>query len=202
MSKLPSSGSRNREYYLTGFDRDRRETVMHKPKPTMPGDQIVTTMIKLARCPNLHRIILSGPARMFKLHRRGYSQVATTATCGLPRGQYDVALVEWQLHTRTPRGSGTSMFFFIGDAATPARNAKLLSCVGGTHGWVAEDPRALPRPLPPPSGAGAPQHGEPRNPPMRGKTSLQTRVTSHEAKLHQAADRPAHMNGINVDAVR
>jgi len=33
---------------------------------------------------------------MFELHRRGYSRVATTATCGLPRGQYDVAFVDWQ----------------------------------------------------------------------------------------------------------
>ena len=75
---------------------------MRKPKPRMPGDQIVTTMIKLGRCANFHRIILSGsaaPQRMFELHRRGYSQVATTATCGLPRGQYDVALVEWQLNS-------------------------------------------------------------------------------------------------------
>jgi len=75
---------------------------MRKPKPAMSGDQIVTAMIKLARCANVHRIILSGsaaPQRMFELHRRGYSRVATTATCGLPRGQYDVALVEWQLHS-------------------------------------------------------------------------------------------------------
>ena len=34
---------------------------------------------------------------MFELHRRGFIRVATTATCGLPRGQYDVGLVEWQL---------------------------------------------------------------------------------------------------------
>ena len=33
---------------------------------------------------------------MFDLHRRGYNRVATTSTCGLPRGQYDVALVDWQ----------------------------------------------------------------------------------------------------------
>jgi len=68
----------------------------------MPGDQIVTTMTKLGRCANFHRIILSGsaaPQRMFELHRRGYSRVATTTTCGLPRGQYDVALVEWQLNS-------------------------------------------------------------------------------------------------------
>jgi hypothetical protein len=36
---------------------------------------------------------------MFDLHRRGYYRVATTATCGLPHGQYDTAFVEWQLHS-------------------------------------------------------------------------------------------------------
>ncbi|HMA74481.1 MAG TPA: hypothetical protein VKP67_23770 [Xanthobacteraceae bacterium] len=75
---------------------------MRKSKRTMRGDHIVPTMIKLARCTNLHRIIMSGPAapeRIFELQRLGYSRVATTATCGLPRGQYDVALVDWQLRS-------------------------------------------------------------------------------------------------------
>src|SRR5258708_32304462 len=119
MSKLPSGGSRNRECYFTR-SIETGETVMRKPKPTMPGDQIVTTMIKLAGCPNLHRIILSGsaaPQRMFKLHRRGYSRVATTATCGLPRGQYDVALVEWQLHNiRAPETTLNWLVHFLAPA--------------------------------------------------------------------------------------
>jgi hypothetical protein len=34
-----------------------------------------------------------------ELHRRGYGRVATTATCGFPRGQFDVALVDWRLHS-------------------------------------------------------------------------------------------------------
>src|SRR4051812_42846628 len=66
------------------------------------NERIIATMIKLARCSNLHRIIVAGskgPYQMFELHRRGYIRVATTATCGLPRGQYDVALVEWHLHS-------------------------------------------------------------------------------------------------------
>jgi len=45
---------------------------MRKPKPATPGDLIITTMIKLARCSQSHRIILSGsaaPERMFELHR-------------------------------------------------------------------------------------------------------------------------------------
>ena len=33
---------------------------------------------------------------MFELHRRGFHHVATTATCGLPHGQYDVAFVDCQ----------------------------------------------------------------------------------------------------------
>lgn len=33
---------------------------------------------------------------MFELHRRGFHRVATTATCGLPRGQYDAAFVNCQ----------------------------------------------------------------------------------------------------------
>ena len=36
---------------------------------------------------------------MFALHRRGYVRVATTATCGLPQGQFDVAMVDWQGHS-------------------------------------------------------------------------------------------------------
>ena len=70
-------------------------------KPTTSGEQIITTMIELARCSNLHRIIVAGskgPHQMFELHRRGYIRVATTSNCGPPRGQYDVALVEWQQH--------------------------------------------------------------------------------------------------------
>jgi hypothetical protein len=74
-------------------------TVMRKLKPAMLSHQVVTTMVKLARCANLDRIILSGsaaPQLMLELHRRGYFRIATTATCGLPHGQYDIALVEWQ----------------------------------------------------------------------------------------------------------
>jgi hypothetical protein len=68
----------------------------------MPADRIATTMIELARCADACRIILAGssaPQRMLELHRRGFSRVATTATCRLPHGQYDVAFVEWPSHS-------------------------------------------------------------------------------------------------------
>jgi hypothetical protein len=75
---------------------------MNQPRPTASGERIIETMIELARCSKFHRIIVAGPKSphlKFELHRRGYNRVATTATCGLPRGQFDVALVDWQLQS-------------------------------------------------------------------------------------------------------
>ena len=72
---------------------------MHSFKPTPVREHITESLVELARCSKLHRIIVAGsngPELMFALHRRGYIRVATTAACGLPQGQYDVALVDWQ----------------------------------------------------------------------------------------------------------
>ena len=80
----------------------RETTVMSKMKPKPADNKIVATMIELAQCRALHRIILAGssiPQRVAELHRRGYCRVAATTNCGLPRGHYDVALVEWRLHS-------------------------------------------------------------------------------------------------------
>ena len=69
----------------------------------MPSsERIIEPMLALARCSKHHRIIVAGSQRselMFELHRRGYGRVATTTTCGLPDGQYDVALVDWRQHS-------------------------------------------------------------------------------------------------------
>jgi hypothetical protein len=62
--------------------------------------QIIESMIQLACCPQSHRIIVAGSMSrelVFELHRRGYTHVATTATCGLPRGQCNAALIDWRL---------------------------------------------------------------------------------------------------------
>jgi hypothetical protein len=67
--------------------------------PIPARERIVDSMVELARCSKLHRIIVAGsttPELMFALHRRGYMRVRTTATCGLPHGQYGVAMVDWQ----------------------------------------------------------------------------------------------------------
>jgi hypothetical protein len=63
-----------------------------------PCERTVEAMIEFGHCSKRQRIIVSGPTRsqlMFELHRRGYRRVATTATSGLPQGQYDAALVDW-----------------------------------------------------------------------------------------------------------
>src|SRR3981189_2968310 len=67
-----------------------------------PNESIAEALVVLARCSKQHRILVAGangPQLMFQLYRRGYRRVATTATCGLPDGRYDVALVDWQDHS-------------------------------------------------------------------------------------------------------
>ena len=93
---------------------------MSQPKSTS-GKPVVNTLIELARCSKLQQIILAGssaPEHMLELHRHGYIRVATTAKSGLPRGQYDVALVDghllslkalettldWVVHFLAPKG--------------------------------------------------------------------------------------------------
>ena len=75
---------------------------MINPIPKGSTDRIIGTMIELARCSGDHRIILAGSKELdliFELRSRGYRRVATTATCKLCRGRYDVALVEWRQHS-------------------------------------------------------------------------------------------------------
>jgi hypothetical protein len=36
---------------------------------------------------------------MFELERRGYARVASTANCGQPAEQYEVALIDWRRRT-------------------------------------------------------------------------------------------------------
>src|SRR5262249_61503852 len=73
--------------------------IMIQSRLTPTSERILGPMIGLARCSKLNRIVVAGAksaALMFELHRRGYVRVATTVNCGLPSGQYDVALVDWR----------------------------------------------------------------------------------------------------------
>jgi hypothetical protein len=59
-------------------------------------------MIALAQCSKLQRIIVAGEKSielMFELERRGYARVASTANCGQPAEQYEVALIDWRRRT-------------------------------------------------------------------------------------------------------
>src|SRR5262245_1641050 len=72
---------------------------MIQPRPIPARERIVEPMLALARCSKLQRIIVAGSKSaelMFELHRRGHTRVTTTSNCGLPAGQYDVALVDWR----------------------------------------------------------------------------------------------------------
>jgi len=59
-------------------------------------------MIELARCSPQHRIVVAGARSvelMFELQGRGYARASSTANCGHPAEQYDVALVDWRERT-------------------------------------------------------------------------------------------------------
>jgi hypothetical protein len=116
-----------------------------------PADAgIVQPMIELARCAKLQRIIVAGSKSgelMFELHRRGHIRVATTANCGLPAGQYDVALVDWR--QRSLKALETTLDWLVDflsptgvlvvwvDPQEPASNRKLRSAIE-TRGFVVE----------------------------------------------------------------
>ena len=117
---------------------------------TPSGEQIIEPMIGLARCSKRHRIIVAGSRRselMFELYRRGYCRVATTTTCGLPDGQFDVALVDWRQHSINALETTLDwLVHFLGpsgvlvawvDPQERAGNRKLRAMLEA-HGFVVE----------------------------------------------------------------
>ena len=93
---------------------------MNRSNSTPSGERIVAPMIELARCSTRHRIVVAGansPEHMFELHRRGYARVATSANCGLPRGQFDVALVDWQHSIKALETTLDWLVHFLASAA-------------------------------------------------------------------------------------
>lgn len=105
---------------------------------------IIEQMISLACCSRRERILVAGTSSselMFELNRRGYARVTTTAHCGLPGGQYDVALVDWR--QRSIKSLETTLHWlveFLGPAGVlvvwvdpqkPATNRKLRSILEG-----------------------------------------------------------------------
>jgi hypothetical protein len=67
--------------------------------PTSLNERVTRTLVGLARVNEAHRVLVSGALGkdvLLELHRSGCLRVVTTAHCGLPLGQYDVAVVGWQ----------------------------------------------------------------------------------------------------------
>jgi hypothetical protein len=125
-------------------------SIMIQSHPARLGEGIVEPMIALARCAKHERIIVAGtrcPEFMFELHRRGYARVATTANCGLPEEQYDVALVDWR--QRSMKSLETALDWLVDflnpagllviwtDHQGPAANRKLRSTLE-SHGFFVE----------------------------------------------------------------
>jgi hypothetical protein len=114
------------------------------------SERIIEPMVALARCSKLQRIIVAGSRSaelMFELHRRGYIRVATTASCGLPARQYDVALIDWR--QRSIKALETTLDWLVEflppagvlvvwvDPQEPAGNRKLRSALI-RHGFLVE----------------------------------------------------------------
>jgi len=129
---------------------DMNGAVMIQSRLTPASERIIEPMIDLARCSKLKRIIVAGAnsaALMFELHRRGYVRVATTANCGLPAGQYDVALVDWR--QRSIKALDTTLDWLVDflspagvlvvfvDPQEPAAHRKLRSALE-KHGLIVE----------------------------------------------------------------
>jgi hypothetical protein len=107
---------------------------------TSTGRHIIDPMIQLACCSKAHRVVVAGSKGrelLLELHRRGYTRVATTATCGLPRGQCNAAFIDWEL--QSIRSLETTLGWFVHylapaavfviwvDSSEPAGNRKLAS---------------------------------------------------------------------------
>jgi hypothetical protein len=72
--------------------------IMNQLHRTPECYRILEPMIALAQCSKVQRIILAGEKSielMFGLERYGYAHVASTANCGGPAEQYQVALIDW-----------------------------------------------------------------------------------------------------------
>jgi hypothetical protein len=78
------------------------------------GRRITEAMIGLTGRSRSHRIIVAGPKGrelMLELHRRGYTRVETTGTCGLPRGQCQIALLDGRV--QSAKAIETTLYWLI-----------------------------------------------------------------------------------------
>jgi hypothetical protein len=72
---------------------------MDQPHSGSKQEQVVDTMIELTGLSNPHRTIVAGSDSLelyLALRRRGFTRVATMATCRIPRAQHRVGLIAGQ----------------------------------------------------------------------------------------------------------
>jgi hypothetical protein len=96
---------------------------MIQPHSTASREQVVDTMIGLTRLSNLQRAIVAGSDRMelyLALRRRGFSRVATPATCQISRAQHAVGLIAGQESPGAIEAALTEMSPFLSTNAAVA----------------------------------------------------------------------------------
>jgi|SRR5579862_9145125 len=142
--------------HIGGIDLDKLSTVfgmvtvMTASRLAPAGDRIIEPMIALAGCSTRHRIIVAGSKGIeltLELERRGYAHVASSANCGRPAGQHDVALIDWR--QRPLRSLDTPLSWLLKflspegvlvvwlDSSKPAVKEALYSALE-RHGLVVE----------------------------------------------------------------
>jgi hypothetical protein len=78
------------------------------------NEQTIDSMLELARRSRHSRYIVAGSRAAelaIGLHHRGYHRVETTASCGLPRGQYEAAIIDWR--ERSIRALETTLSWLV-----------------------------------------------------------------------------------------
>ena len=70
--------------------------------PLFDCERIVARLVELARAKRRDRLLVAGHAKndiLLELHRYGFLSAVSTKSCGLPRCQYDIAMVAWHDHS-------------------------------------------------------------------------------------------------------
>ena len=96
---------------------------MIKPNLLPSSERIMETMIELTGLSKSHRVIVAGSNAFdiyLGLHDRGFSRVATTATCRIACGQHDVALIAGEHSIQAHESQLVRIMPFLNSLATTA----------------------------------------------------------------------------------
>jgi hypothetical protein len=103
-------------------------------KAVPAGRRTTEAMIALTGRSSSQRIIVAGARGrelMLELYRRGFTRVETTGTCGLPRGQCQIALLDGQL--QSVKAIETTLCWLVHFLApAPALVIGVDSCAGAS----------------------------------------------------------------------